>query len=92
MKLNAGDGTDNIPVATNGFKLTSENIVEQYETPETKLLTDQQLQRVILLQQAKVLELQRKRLETDLQPDKSNEIQFELIGFNQCAPSDAIDI
>lgn len=60
----SGIGSTNF--ATNGWKPTAEDIVNRHETPETKLLSNEQLQRVVLLQQANVLRLKRMKLEREL--------------------------
>lgn len=52
---------------TNGSILTAEDIVNQHETAATKLLSNEQLQRVVLLQQANVLRLKRMKLEREMQ-------------------------
>lgn len=52
--------------AMNELKATSEDILMRHETPETQMLSGYQLQRIVLLQQLKVLTLQRMKLERDL--------------------------
>lgn len=41
-------------------------LVNQFETDHTKHLSNEQLQRIVLLRQIKVLELQQKKLELDI--------------------------
>lgn len=59
--------------------LKAQEVLDQHETALTKLLTDEQLKRIVLLQQLKVLDLQRKRLEREMQTDTAG-LDFELIG------------
>lgn len=57
----------------------AQNLLDRFETEETKTLTTDQLQRIIFLQQIQVLELQKKKLENDL---NSNQILFDISGLN----------
>lgn len=77
--------------STNELQLSAQDVIMQHETEKTKLLTDEQLKRLVLLEQLKVLELQSKKLERYLQP-RGNDINFQLIGFNENNPTDLMDI
>lgn len=76
-----GSGSTNY--ATNGWKPTAEDIVNRHETPETKLLSNEQLQRIVLLQQANVLQLKRMKLERELRmkPNENNN-DYELLDWD----------
>jgi len=53
------------PPSLIGLKPAAEDIASIDETSETKLLSNEQLQRIVLLQQFKVLTLQQEILERD---------------------------
>lgn len=81
------DDRGNTLTVTDEVQVKADDIVNLYETPQTKLLTNEQLQRIVLLQQLNVLDLQRKKLECDAKATTIvNNIDFELIGFNACDP------
>jgi hypothetical protein len=46
-------------------KKNAEDSLNEYETDETKLLSTQQLQRLVMLEQVKVLRLKRMRMEKE---------------------------
>lgn len=60
-------------------------LLEGHETSETKLLSNEQLQRLVLLKQLKVLTLQQQRLERleKLVEVDGKEIDFEYIGWDK---------
>lgn len=58
-------------------------ILNKYESDETKPLTNEQLQRLVLLKQVKVLSLQQKRLERlDSQDETLKDVVFDFVGFD----------
>lgn len=75
-------------------KSTNKDVLNQYETPETKSLSNEQLQRFVLLQQVKVLGLKRMKLEHDLQirgvteAEGADKVEFEYINWD---PSNNVD-
>lgn len=44
----------------------SQDFVSKFETEDTKMLSNEQLQRIVLLQKVNVLELQKKKLELEI--------------------------
>lgn len=58
----------------------SQDFVSQFETEDTKLLSSEQLERIVLLQKVQVLELKKKKLE--LQISNSNPILFDISALN----------
>lgn len=76
--------TDNI----SGGNATSESgarqLLDEHETLQTKLLTNEQLQRLVLLKQVKVLTLQQQRLERlegSVRIENEKDIAYEFIGW-----------
>lgn len=59
----------------------SQDFVSQFETEQTKGLSNEELQRIVFLQQLKVLELQKKKLELEMNTN-SNSILFDISGLN----------
>lgn len=57
-----------------------EQILNEFETDQTKLMNNEQLQRFVLLQQLHFLTVQRNRLSHN-NIDNGKNISFELIGF-----------
>lgn len=72
------DVADN--VKDSSLKTAAEQILEGYETDETKMLTDEQLKRLVLLKQIKVLNLQQQRLEGQVVGEK--DVVFDFVGFD----------
>lgn len=70
-----------IPVPPNVEK-TAEFFLKQYETDETKLMSNDQLQRFVLLQKVHVLTLERKRLEHLNNIDNAKKVAIDYIGFD----------
>lgn len=69
-----------------------DDIVSQHETVQTKQLTDEQLKRFVLLKYSKLIDLQIKKLERDLETEPTiNNVNFELIGFNGLNPADLVE-
>lgn len=69
------------------FDLAANDIVDGYETLETKKLSNNQLKRVILLEQFKIVKLKRMKMERGLKTAVANDlsgnkIEIEYIGFN----------
>jgi hypothetical protein len=69
-------------------KKNAEDLLNGYETDETKLLSTQQLQRLVMLEQVKVLRLKRIRLEKEAAQTTGAEIvivssqeQIDLFSF-----------
>lgn len=59
----------------------SQDFVSQFETEQTKNLSNEQLQRIVFLQKMKVLELQKKKLELEIDAT-SNPILFDISALN----------
>lgn len=87
-EASASGGGSNAP--TSEVQLSAQDVMMQHETSQTKVLSDEQLKRLILLQQLKVVELHRQKVERDLQTT-NNGVNFELIGFNGNNPTDFND-
>lgn len=68
----------NVP---NTPKTTAEQVLNELENDQTILLSNEQLQRFVLLQQLQVVTLQRKRLENLNNIDNGKNISFDYIGF-----------
>lgn len=65
------------------LKLTAEQILNNLETDETKVLSNDQLKRYVLLQQVRVLTLQQKRLEHLNNIHDGKDITIDFIGFEE---------
>lgn len=59
----------------------SEFFASQFETEDTKGLSNEQLQRIVFLQQIKVLELKHKKLELEVNAE-TNPVLFDISGLN----------
>lgn len=59
-----------------------ENILNQYETEETKFMSNDQLQRFVLLQKIHVLTLQRERLQHLKSIQDAKNVDIDFIGFD----------
>lgn len=72
---------DNVPdnMTSCPPKTAGEQILDGYETDETKFLDNEQLKRLVLLKQIKVLNLQQQRLEGQVVADK--DVVFDFVGF-----------
>lgn len=62
--------------------LTAEQVLNNLESEETKLLSNEQLNRYLMLQQVRVLTLQQKRLEHLNNVDSGKNVTFDFIGFD----------
>lgn len=62
-------------------KLTAEQVLNNMETDETKVLSNEQLKRYVLLQKCRVLTLQQKRLEKLISVQNEKNVTFDFIGF-----------
>lgn len=58
----------------------AQNLLDRFETEETKMLTNDQLQRIYFLQKIQVLELKKAKLENEIK--NSNQFLFDLSGLN----------
>lgn len=64
------------------------SIVDGYETLETKQMTNNQLKRVILLEQFKILKLKRMKMERGLKTaavSDGSKVEIEYVGFDNMA-------
>lgn len=61
----------------------SQEYMDQFETEQTRNLTNDQLQRIVFLEQIKVLELQKKKLQNDI--NNPNPLLFDISGLNVSA-------
>lgn len=73
------DSVVNVTPATS--KRNAEQILNEFETDQTKLMSLEQLQRFLVLQQLQVVALQRKRLEQLNGIDNEKTVTFDFIGF-----------
>lgn len=78
----SGVSTD-IEVTSGPDELTmrAEQFVGQFETDQTVLLSNDQLKRIVLLQQVKALDLLNKKLENEINTN-SNTILFDMSALN----------
>lgn len=61
---------------------TNTDMLQLLETSQTECLTNQQLQRVVLLRQIKVLELQQKKLELEIANASDTPVVFDISSLN----------
>ncbi len=61
---------------------SAEAILSQFETDQTKLMNNEQLERFVLLQKLHVITLQRKRLEHLNNIDNAKNVAIDYIGFD----------
>lgn len=78
---NVGNG---IPATS---KMSAEQILNELETDQTKMMNNEQLQRFVLLQQVQVVTLQRKRLEHLNSIENGKSVTIDWVGFE-----DEIDV
>lgn len=72
-----------------GSTTTAEDILNRHETAETKLLSNEQLKRYVLLQQINVLRLKRIKLERELRSGPVElSTSFDFIDWEGINPSD----
>lgn len=81
---NLNDASTEIAIPPNA-KTNAENILNQHETVETQLMSNEQLQRFVLLQKVHVLTLQRERLERLNSIDNAKNVAIDFIGFDDDA-------
>lgn len=63
-------------------KMNAEQILNELETDQTKLMNYEQLQRYVLLQQIQIVTLQRKRLEHLNSSENGKNVTIDFIGFD----------
>lgn len=78
---------DAIPATS---KANAQQILNELETDQTKLMNNEQLQRYVLLQQLQVVMLQRKRLENLNSIESGKNVTFDFIGFEE--EMDGVDV
>lgn len=71
-------------------ELQSKSFANQFESEDTKGLSNEQLQRIVFLQQIKVLELQKQKLELEVNA-ASNPILFDITGLSELNVSNILN-
>lgn len=88
VAASAPDAAESITKKPEVFDLPANDIVDGYETLETKKLSNNQLKRIILLEQFKIVKLKRMKMERGVKAtvaNDGNDIEIEYIGFNETA-------
>lgn len=81
LESQSGASVASVTEGQSGFIAeSSQDFVSKFETEDTKVLSNEQLQRIVLLQKVNVLELQKKKL--DLEINNFNPMLIDISALN----------